>query len=80
MGTKRAVIALSQEIKIVSRYKKNKTYQIEYDEEWLQDGDWTLPYYEVNNIQENTTIVFLQKLRIKIDDTTINDLKKSNLI
>lgn len=77
VGTKRAVIALSQEIKIVSRYKKNKTYQIEYDEEWLQDGDWTLPYYEVNNIQENTTIVFLQKLRIKIDDTTINDLKKS---
>lgn len=75
VGTKRAVIALSQDIKIASRYKRNKTFQIEFDEEWLKDEDWSLPYYEVPSIDENSTIVNLQKLRIKIDVDIIEKLK-----
>lgn len=75
VGTKRAVIALSQDIKITSRYKKNKTFRIEFDENWLQDEDWTLPYFEVDNISEGSTLVELQKLRVSIDNTEIDKLK-----
>jgi len=75
VGTKRAVIALSQDIKITSRYKKNKTYRIEFDENWLQDEDWSLPYYEVDNISQGSTLVELQKLRISIEKSEIEELK-----
>ena len=43
VGTKRAVVALAQDIKIKTRYGKQSTYQIEFDEDWLKDDDWELP-------------------------------------
>lgn len=74
VGTKRAVIALSQDIKIITRFKKNKTFQIEFDEVWLRDEDWHLPYFEVNNIDEGSTIIELQKLRVEIGQQEIANL------
>lgn len=77
VGTKRAVIALSQDIKIISRYRNKKTYAIEFDENWLADEDWHLPYYEVDAIEKDTTLVKLQKLRINIEKADIELLAKS---
>ncbi|MBC8501195.1 MAG: ATP-binding protein, partial [DPANN group archaeon] len=57
VGTKRAVVALAQDIKITSRYKKRKTYRLKFDEDWLQDqenGSW--PYIEVNLMDEDSRI------------------------
>ncbi len=76
VGTKRAVIALSQDIKITTRYKKNKTFRVEFDEIWLQDDDWKLPYYEVNSIDEGSTIIELQKLRVNIDNIEVESLEQ----
>src|SRR5262245_59824378 len=49
VGTKRAVVALAQDIKITTRYGSKKTYQVDFDEGWLEDDDWELPIYEVNS-------------------------------
>jgi hypothetical protein len=76
VGTKRAVIALSQDIKITTRYKRQKTFRIEFDEVWLNEEDWNLPYYEVDAINEGSTIVELQKLRVSISPTEIQNLKQ----
>lgn len=76
VGTKRAVIALSQDIKITTRYKKQKTFRIEFDEVWLTSEDWDLPYYEVDTINEGSTIVELQKLRVSIIPSEIQNLKQ----
>lgn len=76
VGTKRAVVALAQDIKITTRYKKNKTYLVEFDDNWLKTEDWELPVYEVENISEGMTVIELQKLRTKITDETISILKK----
>jgi hypothetical protein len=75
VGTKRAVVALAQDIKIKTRYKREKTYQIDFDDDWLQDEDWLLPVYEVDEIAEGRTIVELQKLRVQITDEAIIQLK-----
>src|SRR5690242_10702014 len=37
VGTKRAVVALSQDIRIRTRYGKGKTHQIDFDDQWLED-------------------------------------------
>ena len=77
VGTKRAVVALAQDIKITTRYETNKTYQLEFDDSWLKNEDWELPLYEIEDgITEGTTIVELQKLRYKLTDEAIAHLKE----
>jgi Histidine kinase-, DNA gyrase B-, and HSP90-like ATPase len=43
VGTKRAVVALAQDVKITTRFRK---HQIDFDDNWLKDDDWELPIYE----------------------------------
>ncbi len=77
VGTKRAVVALAQDIKIITRYGGEITYQVEFDDSWLEkNDDWELPVYEVDDISKGTTIIQLQRLRIKITDETIAYLKE----
>jgi hypothetical protein len=75
VGTKRAVVALAQDIKISTRYGKYKPYRIEFDDTWLESPDWSLPVYEIDGIPESTTIIELQKLRYKITNETLRKLK-----
>lgn len=76
VGTKRAVVALAQDIKITTRYGANKTYRLEFDDSWLEDDDWDLPLYEIDDITEGTTIVELQKLRFMLTDDALTYLKE----
>lgn len=75
VGTKRAVVALAQDIKISTRYNTEPTYQVDFDEKWLEDEDWELPLYQVDNIDPGTTVVELQKLRVRITDDAIEQLR-----
>ena len=77
VGTKRAVVALAQDIKVTTRFSNEKTYQIDFDEKWLEDDDnWELDVYEVDDISKGTTIVELQRLRFHIDDSLILHLRE----
>jgi len=75
VGTKRAVVALAQNIQIKTRRGRKKTFQVEFDDEWLEDDVWELPVYEVDNIREGTTEVDLQRLRIQITDKATAHLR-----
>jgi hypothetical protein len=77
VGTKRAVVALSQDICITTRHsKESETFRIELDDGWLQNDSWEVHYYRVDNIEKGTTIIELQKLRIKLTDESITELRK----
>ena len=76
VGTKRAVVALAQDIKISTRFGNEQTYQVDFDEKWLEEEDWELTLYQVDNIATGTTLVELQKLRIKITDEAIEQLRE----
>jgi len=75
VGTKRAVVALAQDIRIKTRFQKQGTYQVDFDDKWLEDDDWELPVYEVDEISEGSTFVELQRLRTQITDEVIAQLK-----
>ncbi|MEA1650956.1 ATP-binding protein [Nitrospirillum sp. BR 11164] len=75
VGTKRAVVALAQDIKIITRFKKEKTYQIEFDDSWLSTESWELEVYQVADISPGSTIVELSKLRIQLDNLKLEKLK-----
>lgn len=76
VGTKRAVVALAQDIRITTRQGKDKTHRVEFDDNWLENESWLLPVYEVDNIQEGTTLIELQRLRVNITDQIIDQLKE----
>lgn len=74
VGTKRAVVALAQEIKIKTRHKKHTTFEIDIDDTWLENDDWELPVYECDNIREGTTVIELQRLRVHVSEESTAQL------
>jgi hypothetical protein len=59
---------------------KQRTYQVEFDENWLADEDWNLHVYEVDQIAPGTTIVELQRLRVQITDEVVAQLTRTILV
>ena len=78
VGTKRAVVALAQDIRIRTRHGSGDTFQVEFDETWLNDDGWELPPFKTDAIPPRTTHVELQKLRVRISDDAI-ELLQSHL-
>jgi hypothetical protein len=74
VGTKRAVVALAQEVRIRTRHG-SETYQIEFNDEWIRESeDWVLPVYKVDNIERGTTEIELTKLRKQITGEAVSQL------
>lgn len=77
VGTKRAVVALAQDIKIKTRKRDEISYQVEFDDDWLlNNDDWHLPVFEISEIDLGTTVIELTRLRIKLDDEKLDSLRK----
>jgi hypothetical protein len=76
VGSKRAAVALAREIRISTRFANEpKTYQIEYNDEWLATEDWHIPYYEVESIKQNTTSILLTRLRFALSASDVTNLR-----
>lgn len=78
VGSKRAVIALAQDITIHSRFENDKSFTVKIDEHWItQNPSWQLPYAESQQqLAPYTTLIELSKLRIQLSSEEIADLKK----
>lgn len=66
VGSKRAVVALAQKIKITTRQGKGKTLFTEFDDYWLQEQSWDFEMFEVDSIDKDCTVIELLALREKI--------------
>lgn len=75
VGTKRAVVALAEDISVRTRRDTADTYQVEFDEAWLAEDEWALPLFQVDEIDPGTTEVELQKLRVTITPEAIEQLR-----
>jgi len=77
VGSKRAAVALARDIKIATRYgNEPHSYQVEYDDDWLQTEDWHLPYYQIDSLKKNTTRILLSRLRFIIMEEDCANLRK----
>jgi hypothetical protein len=78
VGTKRAVIALAQDVTIRTRFKNKQTCRIHFDDDWInQDEEWKLHYDVVQQrLSDNTTIIDLFKLRTPVVATDVDSLKR----
>ncbi|TRX49639.1 ATP-binding protein [Fulvivirga sp. M361] len=75
VGSKRAVVAMAKDIKIVSRYLDKKTLMIEIDDAWIGEEDnWDIDTFEVDPIEEGSTKIGLSILREKIEESKHEEL------
>ena len=75
VGSKRAVVALAENIKIKTRHRNGHSYEIDVDDGWLEDDDWDMPVYEIDEIAPNTTIIDLTSLRYTLNEGARDSLK-----
>jgi len=66
VGSKRAVVALAQDIRIRTRHKNEKSFEIVIDNIWLEDDSWELTAFEIPDLSPNTTQIELSRLRVKL--------------
>lgn len=78
VGSKRAVVALAQNIAIHSRFENDKSFTVKFDEHWItEDSSWQLPYSESQRqLPPYTTLVELSKLRVHLNTSEIATLKE----
>jgi len=74
VGTKRAVVALAEDVEIRSRRGSSQTYQIEFNDSWLKDDSWKLPVYQVDAIDPSSTEIDLSRLRFHIKKDHVDRL------
>ena len=63
VGSKRAVVALAEQIVIKTRFARQESYQIDITSEWLESPSWDMPAYRIPDIAEGQTLIELSHLR-----------------
>ena len=76
VGGKRAGVALGELVEIRTRYKKEKTLQIDLNREWVESSSWDLDIYEIPDIDPGTTAVDISKLRQGFSEDDVNDIRR----
>ena len=75
VGSKRAVVALAENIKIKTRFEAEDSFQIDIDNSWLESNDWEMPVYTINDIEPRTTSIELSSLRFELTPEARDKLK-----
>jgi hypothetical protein len=75
VGGKRASIALGEQVEIRTRFKNEQTQQIDISRDWLESADWEAPKYAVPDITPSTTIVEISRLRNKLTEAQVDEMR-----
>lgn len=63
VGGKRAGVALGELVEIRTRHGQGKSLAIDLTREWIESDDWQLEIFEIPDIEPETTIVEISKVR-----------------
>lgn len=75
VGSKRAGIALGEHVEIRTRYRKERSLQLDITAEWLETQDWTMNYYAIPDITPGTTQIQISHLRKPFAELAIGDIR-----
>ncbi|MCH8977857.1 MAG: ATP-binding protein [Armatimonadetes bacterium] len=75
VGSKRAVVALARHSIIKTHKRRDSSYEITVNDDWLTTEDWRLPYDQIPAIPAGTTSIQMSQLRTTITENDIEALK-----
>ena len=74
VGSKRAVVALAENVIIKTRHNSDQSHQIDITREWLDASEWELPAYAIPEIDPGSTVIEFSHLRKPLSDTLEQEL------
>ncbi len=75
VGSKRAGVALGEQVEIRTRFRNEQSLELDITKEWLESDDWRLAAYEIPEIDRGTTQVDISRLRRPFVGTDIGTLR-----
>lgn len=74
VGSKRAGIALGEQMEIKTRFGKEQSLEVDITRDWLESTDWEIAAYEIPNIKPNTTQVNISHLRKPFSKEDVSEM------
>ena len=75
VGGKRAGVALGEHVEIKTRYKNEKSFQLDITNDWLMSEEWELGAFEIPDIDSGTTTVDISKLRQSFTEEDVEGIR-----
>jgi hypothetical protein len=75
VGSKRAGVALGEQVEIRTRHNDARSFELDITKEWLQSDDWEIAAYEIPDITPGSTRIDISRLRRPFAKTDIGDLR-----
>ncbi len=75
VGSKRAAIAIAEYITIQTRYREERSYQIDISPEWLESPTWELAAYQVPDLAASSTFIEFSHLRRTVSQSDVDELR-----
>ena len=63
VGSKRAAVALAENVLIKTHHDGDRSFQIDITKEWIESSGWEFPAYEIPEITAGSTEIELSQLR-----------------
>lgn len=75
VGSKRAGIALGEQVEIKTRFGNAQSLEIDITSDWLESDDWELAAYEIPDIKPGTTQVSISRLRRPFSQQDVEEMR-----
>lgn len=76
VGGKRAGVALGEHVEIRTRFKNERTLQLEITKDWLSVDDWEMEAYQVPDAKPGTTSVEVSKVRQSFSEDDVDAIRE----
>lgn len=74
VGSKRAGVALGEQVVMKTRHGTGQTFQVDITNEWLESPDWEIQAYAIPDIDAGTTQVEISHLRKPFAQVDVDEL------
>lgn len=76
VGSKRASIALGEQVEIRTRFGKQETFGIDITAEWLGSPEWEIAAYQLPDMKPGTTSVNISHLRRPFGRADVHNIRR----
>jgi len=74
VGSKRAGVAIGEQVQIKTRHQSGPSFEIEIDKIWLESPLWDLASYEIPDLPKNSTEVIITQLRLPFGQEDVDEI------
>jgi hypothetical protein len=76
IGSKRAIVALSAQAEVVSRFESKGTFKIVVDDSWTSSSSWKIPKYKTAPAAPGNTQILFKRMKFDLSLEIIQEIKR----